>query len=868
MFPSWRLALDNLAGRPPRGLRAALLTTAVVLAAALLVAVSTTIHSGQQHFEAGLNRVLGPTDARIIHPFNGRFDAALLDTVRTWPGIVDAAGRHVGSLTLIRADGRTDPDTGRPLRTTSSANGVDFDREFEFQTIDITEGRLPTAPHEVLIDPITADALDAGIEPPGNQLVVQRFGPPIELTVTGIYQRRRLGALQRPRIFVHHDVISDATGRADQLSMIAITLEDGIDVSAFCSRHAEAIPEPLMLEPAEMAKTGFRQRVFASRIGLLFASVLTFMSAAFIIVTGMTTAVTERQREIAILRCIGGSRRQLFAAQLWVGLIIGTLGAAIGIPLGLGLSAALLWWFSDIVPIALQPSTFGIQLTAIGAIGAGLIGGAYPAVLATRVPPLVAMTRQAQPLRWSALALVTIIAGACLLAQAALLAIDDTQQRFWSYIAVGVPVVHIGYFLLGPAILTIAAVTMAPALSRILKLPANLLGRTLLATPYRYGFTAAALMVGMSILVSTWSNGTSLLRDWIGTMRFADGFALRTTGIPPAQQRAIAELPFITQTCTISYLPLRIIGQQVFGVEGVAPPNVVCFGFDPHAFFEMNAVTWLQGDPDHAIPRLLEGDAIIVAEQFLTARDIGVGETLRLGSGRVEIDFEIVGVVESTGLDVATQLFGIRSVYLEQALSSVFMDVDAVRRHFDFRDAVIIQVNLNDTVTDEEAEAAIEDTAPGVRFRSGRWIRERIDLVAGVLLAVYSTVAFCALVLACFGVGNVIVANIRTRNFEYGVLRAAGAQRAMLMKLILGEAAVIALVGAAIGIALGLHLATVSAGFYRDLAGLSLRVPVPVLPIAIGVAVTLVLTLAAATWPAVSLIRTPLTTLLALGRNG
>ena len=420
-------------------------------------------------------------------------------------------------------------------------------------------------------------------------------------------------------------------------------------------------------------------------------------------------------------------------------------------------------------------------------------------------------------------------------------------------------------------ILVIVTQALSGLLSRALRAPADMLGRSMLTTPFRHGFTAGALMVGMAILVSTWSNMTSLLDDWLGNIKFADGFAFNTIGISPEQQKAIAELPFVTDVCTVSLFPMRVFGRQIFGVEGIAPPTVTCFAFEPDKFFAMNNVTWAEvipGGPSTAIAKVKDGSGVIVADRFITTQKVKIGDTLNLGVGKVRNDYTIVGAVNSVGLDIATQSFGIRSQYTELSISAVFVDLRTVQESFDNYDAHLMQLNLTSDVSDEYAIQEVARVAPGVQFHSGRWIVQTINDVARGMLAVQSTVAFAALVLACLGVGNVILANIHARRYEYGVLRAVGGHRMLLAKLIFGEAALIAITGALVGTLLGLHLAWVGANNYRDLLGLPVRLTFPQWPTTIGWIVVIVLTLLAALPGVWSVVRKQPSALLAAGRNG
>jgi putative ABC transport system permease protein len=125
-----------------------------------------------------------------------------------------------------------------------------------------------------------------------------------------------------------------------------------------------------------------------------------------------------------------------------------------------------------------------------------------------------------------------------------------------------------------------------------------------------------------------------------------------------------------------------------------------------------------------------------------------------------------------------------------------------------------------------------------------------------------------ALVLASLAMGNVILANIHGRRFEYGVLRAVGAHRRVLVRLILGESAVLAIAGAVAGTLLGLHLAWVGASHYRDLAGLPVYLKFPASAATAGWTILLILTLLASVPGVMTVIRRQPSALLAAGRNG
>jgi putative ABC transport system permease protein len=237
-----------------------------------------------------------------------------------------------------------------------------------------------------------------------------------------------------------------------------------------------------------------------------------------------------------------------------------------------------------------------------------------------------------------------------------------------------------------------------------------------------------------------------------------------------------------------------------------------------------------------------------------------------LGSGANEAEFEIVGVVTAAGLDIATQTFGMRQIYMEQAVSCVFMDFAAVERHFDTRDAYIMQLRLAPGLDDAQEKVlsdAVSDAVPGAVFSSGRAIRGFVEEIGGTVLAVTSAVALAALALAAIGVGSVVAAGISARTREFGILRAVGGSTRVLVGLVLGETLVMAVAALVSGTALGLTLAWMGVALYRDFAGLRLAWIIPWMPLLVGGGIVVVVALLAAAPAIVRLARKPTRELVA-----
>ena len=843
MLPSWRFARRTLFARPGRS---ALLFVAIAMASTLVTAVGSGMHSVQNNVRGKLTGLLGEVDARLVQQSAAPFSAGIVQDMKSWTGVEAVSARRLGSLTLSRGDGARD-SSGKLRRTTAQARGIDPVSDPRFDPMPMQEGRRPNNDKDIALDPVTAKELDAQL---GDVLMVLRLGQPMQLTVCGIVQRPMLGALQKPAVVLYRSTLNNAMGCDDEATQIAILLSPGTDVVAWCKAHAQDVEPDMLLEPAEMATSGMDKQVLAGQLGFTLATVIAFLACSFIVGVGMTTAVAELERELATMRCLGASRGQLFAGQCVAGFVLSATAGIVGIPLGFAGAWLVTWWFRDSLPEGFSPSWLGAGLAFGGSVMAGFLGALNPARIASRTSPLEALRRRATPVRRAGIWICLVVGIACASFEVLVLTLPtDTQQKFWLHALVGLPIIHIGWFLLCVPIMQLVGAALSGMLTRMLSLAPGLLRGGVSRAPYRLGLTAGALMMGMSILVSSWSNGESVLNEIRSKVKFGDAFAFRVSGLSPRDQEVLRKLPGVRNAAAVGYLPLKTDSKMALGVQSIAPPNVICVGFEPDSFLKMNRLDWIRGSPDTALPLLKSGEGVLVAEQFLTARGIDVGDSIDLIGPKNRVTMKVVGVVSSAGLDMATQVFGIRSVYMEHAMSCVFMDLSAVAKNFGVRDAVIMQMDLGpigSSAQDDELAAAVTNAVPGAMFASGRGIRTQVDEVGKVILGMGGAVAFAALLLGCFGVGNVIAAQVSGRGYEFGVLRATGASRNSIAGLVLAEAAMLAVTAILGGTALGFELAWAGCILYRDLIGLNLSLIFPVIPWIIGAAAVLVFTLLAA----------------------
>jgi putative ABC transport system permease protein len=689
---------------------------------------------------------------------------------------------------------------------------------------------------------------------PGLTLPGLRSSATTRLKVVGVAAQPPLGG--RPRAYLTLPAVATLTNQPGY-SEIVIAVEPGTTADVFVGANKARIPAGLLLQTTERITSGLNKNIQSNQLGMVLATVMAFLSASFIILTGMTTNIAERQRELAMIRCIGGTRKQLARSQLAIGSILGLLGAAIGIPAGAAIAWLLAFVFRDQLSTGLALPWWSLALGLFGSLLSGVVGAAYPAWRASRMSPLEGLASRAALARPRGVKLITLIALVCLLYQALVVGIPtDGQFIFWAYATVGLPLMFVGYFMLGiPAVLIVNRLAARP-ISRLLGLPPRLLSRTVQATPYRHGLTAGALMAGLALMVAIWTNGGAVLRDWIDKIQFPDAFV---SGLLTEESQA--QLNALTDTvASTAAITLHPVDVDAFGVRAIQKYKTLFIGFEPRQFLGMTKLTWVQGDAETAARKLEAGGSIIVAREFLAANGIGLGDTFTCSQDGVPHQFEIVGVVASPGLEIASKFFNVGDDLTDQSLHCVFGSRDDMKAKF-FGGANappapihLIQITFTGQALAEGDEASLEKIrramiASGTGFLdagSGRQIKDQIRLFATGALAIFASIAVISMLVACFGVANIIVAGIDARQFEFGVLRAVGARRSLLSRLIAGEALLMALAACILGILMGIQGSWAGQRLDRMLLGLELNLRPPPVPILLSCLALIVLTLAAA----------------------
>jgi len=866
----WHLATNNLAGRPGR---TALLAVAVTLATTLSVLVAVSVGTLQHSYSESMGATAGTGDVHIRHRSYQRIDARqVMSMVRNWPDVEYAAARyeHRGqNLELPRSK----------KNVIVTLHGVEPEHDRKFFPVTLLEGRYIEKDGEAVLDGRAQQALDAKV---GDVLDVE--WQETKLTVVGIVEQPPMTVLQLPGVTTTLGTVQEIAGYPNKIRKVEIRVKQDTPIppglpglagekptvgDALMAAHQHELPEDAVFEAPANVRAGINRGVkWTNLIGQII-TVLVCLATAFIIVTGLTTAVTERTRELAIMRCIGTGKLHIGAAQVVTGGFIAALGALFGTPLGIGLGYLLYLKNHEVLSAGFILNVPGILNAILATILAGLVGALYPAVMATRVQPLEALAARARQPRTAGI-IICLVLGllGALFEPAVLYFFDDAEQAFWIYLPYGLGVTFFGYCLLCVPVLYYLAPLLTSAIAKVLRLPRVLLHESVMATPFRHGLTAGALMMGLAMLVAIWTEGGNVLYGWFNTIKMPDAFLKTTDGLTPDMLKVIRETPGVTATCAIRAIPVQT-RSVTFGIATITPPYTLFAASDVAEFLEMTDIEWIEGDKTTALKKLEQGKAVLVGREYYIARGMGVGAKVKLKTfTQGDQDFEIAGVVGAVGLDVAVSYYGIGGEYAEASVSTVFGTRADGATYFNIENPDLVLLTI-DKDADEIAllDNLTKTLAPMARgvvqADSSRTIKRKINALSVRLMTVASSLALATLLIASFGVANLIVAEIYARRFEYGVIRAIGGQKGMLGRLIAGQTLVIAIVACITGTALGAQIALVAKEFHRRLVGITYDSALPWGVVAWGALIVIVMALGAAAPAMWRLMRKQPTTLLA-----
>ena len=823
-----RLALRSLAAHKGR---LAMTLAAVCLGTAFVA--GTMLFSGSAERSGLDTRRRTDVALRVTDAGDGRLRRSAVDELARLPGVAAADPVVSGPGSLLGPDGTAVDDAGG---VTSWADS---------QRFALTTGRAPAGDAEVALSEPAARASGARV---GDTVSLLRGGSRHQATVAGVYAYRALGDEAPPAMAFQEATAQRLLGIPGQVTAVDLVAMPGAGPADLAGRVQAAVPGATVIDgPAANAEARDRRVAEARtlRTALLGFAAIALVVGGFVIANTFSMLVGQRTRELALLRAVGLSGRQLRRMVLGEAAVVGLLGGLAGVAVGHGLAVPAVRLLGDQAgPATVVASWPALVAPLAVAAGVTVLSAWAAARRAARTPPVAALRGQigATP--------------------------GDTRRRTTAGLALAVPGIAVyGYAALtdqideqvgtvglaGAALLILAVVVLAPGLCRLLLRPlaaplarlgatGRLAAGNAARNPRRTAATASALMISLSVVTGLAIFGHSVKRHTVAGVRrdVAAPLVVQPAGrgdaaIPQAEVEQLARVPGVRAVAALRYasLPLRA------GPLATQAPATVT---DPAALgtaLRLEMVAGTAGD--------LAG-GVFVSADLARRYGVSVGDRLTIGWPRGgERELTLAGVYQGSSL--------VTGLLLPQSVALPQLEETGAYTAF-----VALAPGADEAAVRAGLERAVADR-PGLVVRSrAEYLDNELrgaDLILGVL---YGLLAL-AVVIGILGVANTLALSVVERTREIGLLRAVGLTRGQLRTVVRAESALIALVGGVLGVAGGYLL---GAMFQRAAlrTGL-LEAAVPVGQLALALAGLVLAGVLAAAWPARRAARTDVLTAIA-----
>ncbi len=795
-----RVAVRGLLGRK---LRASLTAIAVVIGVAMVSGTYILTDTIRSAFNTVFTEAYKNADAVItgrsaISTGNGgdtrgqapSLPASLLPRIQGLPQVAQASGSISDSAQIVGHNGKVVSSGGAPgLAFSYSPAGA------RFNPLSLASGNWPTAPGEIDIDANTASSKHFSV---GQQIGVIARGPVQKFKIVGTVKFGGVSSLGGATMVIltlpEAQKVFHKQGLLDQ---ITIASRSGTSPTALVKAIRPLLP------PSAQVRTGQQQAKQATNdtsgfltifqdFLLAFGGIALFVGS-FVIANTLSITIAQRTRELATLRTLGASRAQVLRSVMVEALVIGTVASVTGLFLGLGLAKglnSLLVSFGIDLP---QASTVFKTRTVVVSLAVGivvtLLAALRPALRATRVSP-VSAAREGAVLPPSRLArfgpptaLATIAAAIALMLVGSLVKSLSTTQAL---LAVGVGVVGL---LVGTAMF---APKLVPPLVRWLGLPAARLGGAAgglarsnsARDPARTASTAAALMIGLALVTLVGVLADGLKTHFRGSVdqAFVANYAVTATNnftpIGLASESALRRVPGVTVDTGVRAGDGKAFGDRI---------NVTAVDRNANRVI---SIKWQHGSQQ--TPAHLGADGAFVNKDYAAAHHLHVGSRFVLETPNASHLQLVLSGITAPAKGA--------SPYGDVTISTATFDA-----HYQDPQNLFTFVNMQGGVTSANTarlRAALNSFPDAKLQTKDQFINNQLSGLTTLLNLLYVLLSLSILV-SLFGIVNTLVLTVFERTRELGMLRAVGMSRRQVRRMIRQESVITALLGAALGIPLG-----------------------------------------------------------------
>jgi len=707
-----------------------------------------------------------------------RVPASVLDRIRQVPGVRVASGDLSGYAQLVDKQGKAITTGGAPTL------GVTWEDDPTLNPLRLREGSPPRGPGQIVVDAATASKYGFHV---GDRVKVLLQGPPMEATITGIAGFGESDSLLGATLVAFDpQTAQQALQGNGAWDDIRVAAQPGVSATDLRDRIQHVLPSGYEAktgsQAAQSSSDDIKKNLSFFNIALLVFAGISLFVAAFTIFNTFSILVAQRTRELALLRALGASSRQVRRSVLAEAVIVGVIASAVGLGFGLvialGLEGLLKAFGIGLPTTTLQvlPRTIVVALV-VGTVTT-VVASVVPAFRASRVSPMAALRDQQTGAGGSirrrvlAGALVTLAGVGALM-----LGLFGSTSNGVSLVGLGAAGVFLGVAMLGPLVARpMAAAIGWPVRRRI----SGKLGReNAMRNPRRTASTAAALMIGLGLMAFVSIFAASIKASADRTLRetLKADYIVSTSqfvGFSPAVADALRSNP--------AFSAVEEFRQGSFGVNG---SGEFLTATDPSTLTRVADVKMLSG----SVGALGDG-GVLVSKKTVDAHDWAVGDVVHAQFARTgRQDLTVAGVYDNN------DLLGGYVVSLGTYERDFIMQLD--------QDVLVTVAPGGSGAGVKQAVQRVAGQFPGVRIQDQAQFRQTTEKQVDQLLGLIVALLGLAVVIALFGIVNTLALSVFERTREIGLLRAVGMARRQVRAMIRWESVITAVFGAVLGVAVG-----------------------------------------------------------------
>ncbi len=786
----WRFAWRELRQRPSRPI---LTLLSIVIGVAAVVAVTIASGTTRRAFDQIFKAVAGSASLEISAPIGTSFDEKIVAKIREVPGVTAVAPMMARDTKMqFGLYGQ------KPKKYHVMALGVDPAVDREVHDYDITDGKpLPTSTKEdsgILLE--ANFAKNQGIKVGDTVKFMSREGS-VRTTVIGLY--------------ASNDIATSGAGAPMYLPLVAtqeywhnrgridkaqVKTDPDADQDKILQAISELLPKGVAANPPATRSSMAEETSLSTEQGMRMARGFSLLVAVFIITNTFLINITQRRRQIGIMRAIGATRGQIAGMMYREALLMGVVGTILGSLLGV-LAAHYLTvamgtlYQSELPPIELNAYPFLIG--AACGLGISLVAAILPSRKASHLSPLEAMRdvlpEEIEGVQWWLTGLGVTVIGVCIIVIGlSILGWVSMIHTVWAAI-----LTLAGFVLLMPvALKPLSAILMfflRPFLPVEGKLARLQLLRHRSRTTLTVGVVFIAAATGIGLANSVIDNVNDV-RSWYSKAIVADFFVRATepsmaTGLAPDLPDGVGDQ--IKDVDGITVLDATRLGSVKTPV-GVA--TLIARDHNSEGVPDLDVIS---GDPQELRERFKHGEVALGSVLAQRAK-LKVGDKIMLETDKGEKGFPVAAVVndyQSGGL----------TIHMERSHARLDLGYGGVS-------AYVIKADPNKLENVRKQLQAIADEH-GLLLELSTDIRARIDrMMSGVVGSLWAMVVL-GLLVSAVGVTNTLTINVLEQTRELGLLRIVAMTQAQVRKTIFSQAVILALLALIPGILAGVAVAYV-----------------------------------------------------------